>query len=87
MLKLAVISGPGIYEAINWTLNYAREHGQVIESTNIARCLVVTNTTEYSLIQRKDQINGNEFNGYLVCPTYEDLIKLVQTRIRLNGAS
>ncbi len=85
MIKIAVVAGKGIHKAIDWIVVYAAQQSQTIKEVNISRSTVVTKTATYKIIMQASDLNGGEeFNGYLVCPTYEDLVALVKERIRLE---
>lgn len=88
MIKIAVISGKGIHKAIDWIVAHAAKQGETIKEVILSRGTVTTNTATYKIVMQASDLNGGEeFNGYLVCPTYEDLVALVKERVRLKETS
>lgn len=82
MTKLAVIAGQGIHAALDWTAKHAAKNMQTIKEVSISKATITTDNTIYKIIQFKSDLNGSEYDGYLICPTYEDLVALVKERIK-----
>ena len=81
-MRIAVI-GKGFFETLDWLRGWINDNSDAVSTVEVAAQRVITKGgKEFKIILDKGDLNGQEFHGFITCPTYDDLVALTKKQCR-----
>lgn len=81
--QIAVLSS-NFYGTLDWLKSdYFKQAEEEIQTVIVTRKLIKTkNGNEYYIVSSRMEILGLLFDDFVISPTYDDLVNLIQSRLR-----